>query len=392
MIIATLLFWICVVGICHTYLLYPVLLKLFTIGRPNNLLVYTEESPELPTISIVMAAYNEEKVISEKIRSIFETSYPASKISLYVGSDNSTDATNRLVTEASVQYPGIHLTAFDHRQGKASIINQLSQIAKGDIIILTDANVFFTPTLLFQLVKHFKSPETGIVGGNIVNTNNTKKSGISLQEKTYLKSENHIKYREGILWGSMMGAFGGCFAIRRKLFEKIPDKFIVDDFFITMAVLNKGYKALNELDAICYEDVSNVIHEEYRRKVRISIGNFQNLAYFRKMLWPPYKGTAFAFLSHKVLRWITPFMLLLTLLSNLFLLNTPFYQFTLITQAVLLLLPLIDFLFKKIGLHIVPLRFVTHFYSMNMALLQGFFKYMKGVQSNVWQPTKRFQQ
>lgn len=391
MIIATLLFWSSLVGIAHTYLLYPIILKLATIRKKGNALFFSENDNELPSVSIVMAAYNEERVITAKIESIFETKYPLDKITLYIGSDNSTDATGDIVARYGLKYPNLHFTTFQSRQGKANIINKLAQEAKGEILILTDANVFFSPTLLYQLLKHFRNPKTGIVGANIVNTN-LQKTGISIQEKTYLTNENILKYREGILWGAMIGAFGGCYAIRKILYTPVPKNFFMDDFFITMAVLQKGYQTLNELDAICYEDVSNAINEEYRRKVRISIGNFQNLAYFRKMLWPLNKGVAFAFMSHKVLRWVTPFLLIIVLLSNLMLLTEKIYFFTLAAHTILLILPIIDFTLKKIGLHIVPLRFVTHFYSMNIALLHGFFKYFKGVQSNVWQPTKRFQQ
>lgn len=391
MIIATIFFWVCLISIVHSYLIYPIILKFASVHKRGNTTIYAEDSPDLPTISIVMAAYNEERVLEEKIKSIFDATYPLSKVSVYIGSDNSSDSTNEIATRYAIRYPNLFLTEFKSRQGKANIINKLSQEAQGEILILTDANVFFTPTLFYQLVKHFRNSNVGIVGANIINTN-LQKSGISIQEKTYLTNENILKYREGVLWGAMIGAFGGCYAIRKTIYTPVPKNFFMDDFFITMAVLQQKYLTLNELDALCYEDVSNAIDEEYRRKVRISIGNFQNLTYFRKLLWPPFSSTAFAFMSHKVLRWLTPFMLIIALFSNILLLPGKFYIFTLVIQSVLLTLPIIDYLFKKIGLHIVPLRFVTHFYSMNIALLHGFFKYYKGVKSNVWQPTKRFQQ
>ena len=125
-----------------------------------------------------------------------------------------------------------------------------------------------------------------------------------------------MKYQEGVVWGAMMGAFGGCFAVRRACYHPAPAEFLVDDFYITMAVLRDGYQAINELDAICYEDVSDHLPEEFRRKARISAGNFQNLGEFRPLLCPPWRGVAFAWWSHKVLRWCTPQLLLLLLAAT----------------------------------------------------------------------------
>lgn len=166
----------------------------------------------------------------------------------------------------------------------------------------------------------------------------------------------------------------------------------MDDFYITMHVLSSGGKAINELEAICHEDVSNIIYEEFRRKIRISIGNFQNLNSFKKMLWPPYKGLGFAFLSHKVLRWITPFLLIFAYILNLFIIQTgTLFVILFILQTLLFLCPLLDLLLRRIEIHSILLRFITHFYAMNLSMLIGLFIYLKGVKTNVWQPTKRYQ-
>src|SRR5690606_20929272 len=146
---------------------------------------------------------------------------------------------------------------------------------KAEILILTDANVYFEPHTIYELVKHYKNSEIALVGGLIINTN-IKKTGISYQEKTYLSNENLIKYREGILWGTMVGAFGGVYSIRKENEHPVPKNYVRDEFYITMHVIQDGKKAITELTATCYEDISNIIKEEFKRKVRISIGNFQN--------------------------------------------------------------------------------------------------------------------
>ena len=251
--------------------------------------------------------------------------------------------------------------------------------------------MFFNEDTIYNLVKHYKQPEIALVGGNIINEE-LHKTGISVQEKTYLSRENKIKYHEGILWGTMIGAFGGCYSIRKSYFSAVPTKFFMDDFYITMSVLEKGKKAINELDAVCYEDVSNIISEEFRRKVRISIGNYQNLFRYKKLLFSGFTGVAFCFWSHKVLRWLGPFFILFIFFSNLILAhNNDFYTFCFRVQITLLMLPFADYLFKMKNIHIGLLRFISHFYLMNLALLVGFFRFIVGVESNVWKPTQRFQ-
>jgi hypothetical protein len=191
----------------------------------------------------------------------------------------------------------------------------------------------------------------------------------------------------------MIGAFGGVYSIRKTHYAPVPPKFFMDDFYITMNALEKGGKAINELNAVCYEDVSNKISEEFRRKYRISIGNFQNLGRYKKLLWSPFKGLGFSFLSHKVLRWYGPFFILLAVISSGILAynQTSYYNYLFYAQLSLMLVPVFDAALRKIKIHFFGFRFVSHFYLMNLALLIGFFKYLSGVQSNIWTPTQRFQ-
>ena len=384
------IFWIAVFLLFHSYILYPFILWLLSVKREPRQKKFSRDE-ELPFVSIIMAAYNEESVIGQKIESIFQTNYPADRIELLVGSDCSTDATNSIVNHMKDKYGTITFLEFTQRQGKANIMNQLLDLTKGEIIISTDANVLLTPTTIYDMVKYFKDEEIGLVDSRMMNTG-LKKQGISIQESTYISREVKIKYLEGLIWGSMMGPFGGCFAIRKSCYCKVPKNFFMDDFYINMKVIEKGKKTINSLEAIVYEDVSNKLTEEFRRKVRISIGNFQNLVEFYRLLWPPYKGIAFAFLSHKVLRWIGPFFLLLSLITSIILsFQSQFFQVILAVQLFLYLFPLFDILLGLINVHLLVLRFATHFFSMNFALLLGLIKFLKGVSSNVWQPTQRNQ-
>lgn len=388
MIIALqILFFFLAFLVFHSYVLFPFILYILTINKKLKFSELTEKKE----VTIIMSLYNEESVIAEKLDSILNSDYPLDKIKIIIGSDNSNDNTNEIVEAYAKKHQNIDFTAFTERQGKSNVINSMIDKSTSEILILSDANVFFDKNTISELVKPFSDPKVGLVDSHMKNTG-LKKEGISIQEKSYISREVYIKHREGILWGTMMGPFGGCFAMRRELYSPVPKTFLVDDFYLCMKVLEKGYKAINNLDAVVYEDVSNNLSDEFRRKVRIATGNFQNLKEFKHFLWTPWTGLAFSFLSHKVLRWITPIFLILAwginfylaFLSNFYLVLFCLYNFV-------LLLPLIDFLLRKINIHNVFLRFITHFLSMNVALLTGMFRAMKGVKSNVWKPTKRNQ-
>jgi len=385
------IFFLSIFFIGHSYILYPVILQLLAKNKKQNALTYSITDSNLPYVTVVFAAYNEEKVIAQKIESTLNTNYPLEKIRIFIGSDSSTDQTNKIISLIEKEYQQLKLKVFQSRTGKAGIINQLVEETQTEIIILTDANVIFTENTILNLVKHFKNNEIVIVGGQIVNSH-FNEHGISFQEESYISRENRIKYQEGLIWGSMAGAFGGCYAIRKNWYSPVPPRFFMDDFYITMNVFEKGGKAILEPTALCYEDVSNKLSEEFRRKVRISIGNFQNLYRYKGLVFSNKKGVAFSFISHKILRWFGPFFLILIFFSNILVYHSSvFFQITMYFQLLLMVTPLIDTLLLTIKVNINLLRFITHFYSMNLALLIGFIKYLKGVKSNIWQPTQRFQ-
>ncbi|MFW5892378.1 MAG: glycosyltransferase, partial [Bacteroidota bacterium] len=183
-------------------------------------------SDQLPQISILISAYNEEEVIESKVRSIFNTTYPIQKIEVLIGSDASEDHTNTILEKLTHTFAQLQFFPFHQRRGKGNVINDLYQRSKGSIIVLTDANVMLERTTLFELVKYFKEPGIGLVDSHMMNTN-MHGSGISYQENAYISREVQIKQNESILWGTMMGPFGGCFAIRSELYYPVPRNFLV---------------------------------------------------------------------------------------------------------------------------------------------------------------------
>lgn len=346
---------------------------------------------DLPVVSLVISAFNEEDMLDQKLDSIFNTDYPLQKLEVLIGSDASTDNTVAILKEYAGRFPQLRYFDFKTRRGKGNVINELQEHATGDIVIFSDANVMLERSTIFELVKYFKTPDIGLVDTRMINTN-MHQSGISYQEKAYISREVLIKQHESLLWGTMMGPFGGCFAIRRHLYFPVPPNFFVDDFFINMKILDQGYKCINNMEARVFEDVSNNLKDEYRRKVRISTGNFQNLRYFSHLLASKTRGLSFCYISHKVLRWIGPFWMIVAFTAHAWLSQTgPFYFYTFLLHCFLFVVPLLDILMQKLKINSGVLRFVTHFYSMNLALLAGFFKSFKKIESNVWKPTQRNQ-
>ena len=256
-------------------------------------------------------------------------------------------------------------------------------------MIFTDANVIFERHTIFNLVKYFKNPKIAQVGARVINRG-MKKEGISFQEKFYISRENAIKFHEGVLFGTMMGAFGACFGHRANLFKTIPHNHIVDDFYLTMKMLVDGYDCISSPDAICYEDLPHNIGVEYNRKKRISIGNYQNLFIFWKSLFSSRIGFAFSFFSHKFLRWITPLLILLCGIILFILAGfITFYKWLFIGMLLTMVIPLFDKILQKININIPFFRYITYFYTMNVALLHGFIEFLIGKKQNIWEPTVR---
>jgi cellulose synthase/poly-beta-1,6-N-acetylglucosamine synthase-like glycosyltransferase len=394
MIVAQVIFWICVAAILYSYLFYPLLVSVLSkFFVSKNPLIFLIDDEGLPIVHILVAVYNEEKVLPRKILSSVTTNYPNHKVHIHFGSDGSNDGSNALLEAAAARYPNVHYTLFPAKTGKIGIVNSMHaaipNLQSDDILILTDANVFFEPDTIYQLVKCFADPQMGLVGGSIIN-DGSKQDGIFKQEKRYIGIENKIKYWEGNVFGHIMGAFGACYAVKQQYFTPAPANFRSDDFYVSMKVLQNGGKSHVEPAAICYENASDELPVEFQRKVRINMGNYQNLGVFWKMLLPPVSKVAFTFWSHKLLRWFGPFLLIGAYVANAFLWEVNlFYRAAFLCQNIILILVLVDVILARLQMQVAVLRYLSYFYQMNLALLIGWFKSLKGVQQDAWQPTKR---
>ena len=368
---------LCLLGIIITYGLYPLWQILFP-GKSHPIL---EINSNAQLVTVIFAAYNEQDVIEEKIRSIYHSSYPNELIEVWIGSDKSTDATEEIITRLQLEFKTLHLYISSGRSGKAAIMNILAKKAGGDIFIATDANIIFDHHTITELVKYYSNVNVGAVAGNLSYENENISSGTSKNEHFYLNIENRIKQTESNKYGFCLGMEGGLYSIRKKLWSEIPPHTFMEDFFQTVQVFDQGYDIVFNEFALGFEDVSTSLKEEFNRKIRISIGNFQNLRRFRKLAMNKPFPFGLVFLFHKILRWLTPHLFIL---SSLLILCTP------IALPYLMLISAVVFA-QIIWVRFFPPGPFTYFCAMNLALFIGYIRFLRGVTSSVWQPTKRKQ-
>ena len=396
----TILFFLCLAGVLHTYVFFPWWIR--RAAPPTPAYSVTEAPGEWPRVAVLMAAHNEAAVIAEKLRTLREQDY-AGRMDVYVGSDCSSDGTNDVLQSQirkdwrSNGNPGEFTPyIFTERRGKPGIINQLAAAAlpSADVYVITDASVMLSPSAVRELISPLVlDAAVGVVDARMVQVG-ARAEGIGRTEEEYINREVAIKVAEGAYYGRIIGPFGGCWALRSDAYTPVPANFLVDDFFLCMSAYEKGFKGVTNPAAEVHEAVGQRIDDEYRRKVRISAGNWQNLNHFRDLWLPPWKnGLAFAFFSHKILRWLTPILLLtgalaagaIVCLTGNHYLGAAFALLLGITVGAALL----DIFLQVFGVHLRPLRAMRYFLAMNVALLHGLFRYLTGITTNVWQPSAR---
>jgi cellulose synthase/poly-beta-1,6-N-acetylglucosamine synthase-like glycosyltransferase len=394
MIAVEIVFWLAALAIVYTYFLYPVvLIVLSALKQLRADLRYVSQGASrrpppaeesLPTVAVLVAAFNEERHIAERIRNLLACDYPPDRLRIYIGSDGSSDATNRLVDEA--RHERIVFRPFEQRRGKPSVINDLAALAQEEILVFTDANTSFEPDAVRRLVRHFSDPGIGCVSGELLLVAGSRNEN---PDNVYWRYERVLKFFEGRL-GALLGANGGVYGLRREHYRPIPPDTIVDDFSISVALIEQGLRCHYDPEARATEEIPPRIADEFRRRVRIGIGNYQALRRHVGLLHPRHGYAALAFLSHKCLRWFAPHCMVIALLTNLVLASGhPMYRALLAFQVVFYLLAAVGHVAGKGGAVPKLLRLPVFFVSMNMALLVGYYRYLTGGFSGTWARTAR---
>jgi cellulose synthase/poly-beta-1,6-N-acetylglucosamine synthase-like glycosyltransferase len=383
-------FWITLAAVIYTYFGYPLVLFVcygfVQVKRDWQYLHNRRErrrgelpDAQLPTVTMLFAAYNEEDHLAEKLQNTRDLDYPADKLQVVIVSDGSSDRTNTILR--AVDDPRFEIVIRPERAGKCAALGIAVERARNSIFVHSDSSTMFAPDALRKLVRHFQDPKIGAVCGALSFGYNAE-SGQT--EGLYWKYETILRLMEARL-GATLTPSGAIYAVLGKAYVPPTPDVLVDDIVTLMNVRRAGYQVHYDPEAKAIDFPASSVAGEFRRRVRIGTGSFRVLP---ALLRIPQSGfSAFAFLSHKLLRWIIPVLLIMVFASNLFLLPQPFYVAALTAQLALLLWAAIGFLFRE-SLSRIRFTLVGYFFvAMNLAFLIGLLRSFSGSKETSWQRT-----
>lgn len=382
------LFWTALFLIGFSYIGYPLVIWMLARNKSTQQNSKEQEpidTSSLPRVSIIIAAYREEAVILERLNNLARLDYPSSKLEILIGCDGNEDLTGELVNAYGNDQ--IRLIQFEQRRGKASVLNDCVPQASGEILVFSDANTNMDPQCLKQMVRHFQEESTGCVCGQLVLEDSETGKNV---DGLYWKYENFLKHCETRL-GAVLGVNGALYALKKSLYQPIPADTIIDDFLIGMRVHLAEQRLIYDETAFAVEESATSVQAEFKRRIRIGTGAFQSLKHLKGLLHPRYGTIAFAFWSHKLLRWFCPVFMGLAFLCNLFLLNQPLYQATLSLQILFYASAFIGMKLDGSSRLLKLCRVPGMFVQMNLALGIGLFRFLFTRQSGIWERTERSQ-
>ncbi len=368
----------------YVYVGYPVLIWVLSrcLGRPP--VPPRAEAADLPSVTLLVVAHNEETCIRARIENALALNYPRDRFEIVIASDGSTDATDEIVRSFADQ--GVVLLDFPTNRGKARTLGDAVARVGSDVVVLSDANTHMDPDAVRRLAEWFVDPAVGVVCGKLVLVDPVTGRNV---DGVYWKYETFLKKCESRL-GALLGANGAIYAIRRSHFPGVTAGVLVDDFVIPLqARLRTGCRLLYDHRAVAAEETPAALGSEFARRARIGAGGYQAIGMLWRLLAPRHGWVAFTFLSHKVLRWLCPFLLVFALAGNLALVGHPVFLVLLAAQ--------VAFYAGAVGAAALPsrprflryFRLGTLFVLMNAALLAGFFRWLLGSRSGAWHRTAR---
>jgi cellulose synthase/poly-beta-1,6-N-acetylglucosamine synthase-like glycosyltransferase len=378
-------FWFFTLLFLANYFVYPAIViavsKFLRPGPPR-----TDTNAAGPRkVSLIIAAYNEEKVIEAKLRNSLELDYPRDRFEIIVVSDGSDDKTHEIA--AGFHDRGVVALHDDKRNGKSAALNRGAAVSSGEILVFSDANNDFHRDAIHHLVKHFDDPQTGAVtGAKHVYARDDLQA--TQGDGLYWRYESGIKLAESDI-GSITSGDGEIFAIRKRLFEPIEPHIINDDAALTFSIVKQGYRVLYEPAAKSYENASKDLVDDFHVKVRMSAGGYQTIRENFAYLFPPGNLFAFQFILHKVLRWLCPVFLIFIFLSSALLAGQAFYRIVFLLQVVFYAVSIVGWLNRSKPDLSSFLYIPMYFSVMNLALLFGLFRHLGGRQNVQWRKAAR---
>lgn len=385
------LFILLIIIILYTYIGYGILL--WIIVKIKEALFKRVPFPkvtDLPEVSLLIAAYNEEDIVGDKMQNCSALNYPADKLNIVWVTDGSNDKTNELLSA----YPNVEVLFQPSRKGKTAAINRAVPLIKTPITIFTDANTMLNRDAIIEIVTLFNKPDVGCVAGEKRILMDEKANSNSVGEGLYWKYESKLKELDSRLY-SVVGAAGELFAIRTKLYFQMPEDTLLDDFILSLSIAEQGYRTAYCADAYAIETGSADIHEEEKRKIRIAAGGIQSMMRLLPLLNIfKYGVLSFQYISHRLLRWtITPFALFLLIPVNIWLVAkgtmTPFSWLTLLVQLLFYTCAIIGYILSKKGIKNKLFYTPYYFLFMNINVFRGFNYLRKRKGSGAWEKAKR---
>jgi cellulose synthase/poly-beta-1,6-N-acetylglucosamine synthase-like glycosyltransferase len=379
------IFWSAVFFVVYTYIGFPLVIVLrgLLLGRPYK----HEELDSLPSVSIVISAYNEVKTIAEKLDNILSLDYPREKLEVIIASDGSTDGTEAIVER--YEQHGVKLLSLPHL-GKSVALNTAVASASGEILVFSDANSLYKLDAIRALVRPFADPRVGGVAGNQVYKSDISEGSSGDGERAYWNFDRMLKNFQGRS-GNTLAATGAIYAIRRYLFRPIPDG-VSDDFVTSTGVIIQGYRLVFSPDAVAYEPVAATSQAEFGRKVRVIMRSWRAF-FFRKALLNPflYRFYAIQFFSHKILRYLVVFPLILLFFISPFLWKNGFvYQLATIGQLAFYSFAVLGLLVRETRFGRMKILAIPFYFCMvNAASLVAIFKALRGQQIKHWEPQRQ---
>jgi cellulose synthase/poly-beta-1,6-N-acetylglucosamine synthase-like glycosyltransferase len=341
-----------------------------------------------PTVTLIVAAYNEEDFIAEKISNTLALNYPEDKVQYIFVTDGSNDRTPELVAG----YPQVKLMHSPERNGKIAAVHRAMKEVNTDITIFTDANTFLNRDALINICRHYADPSVGAVSGE-KRVHVADAGDATAGEGFYWKYESKLKTWDSELY-SVVGAAGELFSVRTNLYEPVPANTILDDFMISMLIAKRGHRIVYEPMAYATEGGSENVKEELKRKIRIAAGGMQSIVWLKALLNPFGNFVlTFQYVSHRVLRWtVTPFLMVLAFILNCIIVyHQPgkIYLILLACQVLFYTLALLGLLLERMQVRIKALYIPYYFCMMNYAVAAGIRRYIAGSQSAIWEKAKR---
>ncbi len=381
------IFWILITIIFYSYIGYGIIL--YGLVQLKRLIKRKSQPVNKyePTITLLVAAYNEENCIKEKIINTLQLDYPANKIEFVFVTDGSTDNTPTIISN----HPELRLLHQPERRGKISAVEHAMPLIHGEIVIFTDANTFLNREAVRNIARNFANDKVGVVSGEKRILNRDADEAAGAGEGFYWKYESKLKKWDAELY-SVMGAAGELFAIRKNLYEPIPKDSLIEDFYLSFKILEKGFVIAYEPEAYALEEPSASIGEELKRKIRIAAGGIQSIVRLSELLNPFRFGVlTFQYISHRVLRWtLAPLALPLVFILNILLLDkSGIYPWLFVTQLLFYVAALAGYLMEKQHIRLKMLFIPYYFCMMNYAVYLGFLRYIKGSQSVIWEKSAR---